>query len=95
MTNLLIFPFANKFFGVVFVTPNKITQRYLVIEHLFSDDVLNRSGMIGDHILGSTVFEIGGNKVNFSDSVETLSSDEFLNFNTLFDNITSLFDHQE
>jgi hypothetical protein len=74
-----------------FVTPNKMTQRYLVIEHLFSDDILTQYGMIGDYILGSSVFEIGGDKTFFCNEVETLSSDEFYNFNLLFDNIASLF----
>lgn len=74
-----------------FVTPNKISQRYLVIEHLFSDDLLNRFGMIGDFILGSDVFEINGNKVNFCNEVENLPTEEFNNFDLLFNNIIHLF----
>ena len=74
-----------------FVTPNKITQRYLVIEHLFSDDILTQYRMIGDYILGSSVFEIGGDKAFFCNEVENLSSREFHNFNLVFDNITQLF----
>lgn len=78
----------------IFVTPNKISQRYLVIEHLFSDDVLNRFGMIGDFILGSEVFEINGSKVNFSNDVEKLPSEEFTNFIILFKNILDLFNEE-
>jgi AAA15 family ATPase/GTPase len=75
----------------IFVTPNRITQRYLVIEHLFNDEILNNYGMIGDYILGSPVFEIGGNKVNFSTEIETQPTNEFTNFNLLFDYINQLF----
>jgi len=75
----------------IFVTPNKIAQRYLVIEHLFSDNVLNQFGMIGDSILGSAVYEIIGNKVNFCNEVKHLTSEEFINFNMLFNNVSQLF----
>ena len=74
-----------------FVTPENITQRYLVIEHLFDDQVLISHGMKGNSILGTDVFEICGNKTTFSNSLDLLDANEFSNFNLLFDKINSFF----
>jgi len=72
------------------------TQRYFVIEHYFSDDVLEQSNMKGEAILqGVPIFEIKGNKNNFSDYIGELNQREFLNFQLLFDNMLLLFNNEE
>lgn len=72
------------------------TQRYFVIEHYFSDDVLEQSNMKGESILQDVpIFEIKGNKNNFSVFVEELGAIEFTNFSLLFDNILHLFNEIE
>ena len=75
----------------LFVTANNPTQRYFVIEHYFSDDILTSFNMKGTNILDSTVFEIQGNKINFSESVDTLDMSEFEGFKNLFDLLRTLF----
>lgn len=72
------------------------TQRYFVIEHYFSDDVLEQSNMKGESILQDVpIFEIKGNKNNFSLLVVELDAIEFTNFSLLFDNILQLFNELE
>lgn len=73
-----------------FVTEN-ITQRYFVIEHYFSNEILESNNMKGDNILTTNVFEISGDKSSFSNSVEQLGVEYFENFNILFNQIDSLF----
>lgn len=78
-----------------FVQLGKLTQRYLVIEHLFSNDILNEKSMIGDYILDSnTVFEINGNKTKFAAEIIELNAESFSNFNLIFDSILALFQDQ-
>lgn len=48
----------------LFVTDDDITQRYFVIEHYFSDDILKRHSMYGSNILGTSVFKINNKKKN-------------------------------
>jgi len=75
----------------VFVTENSITQRYFVIEHFFSDLILDGQNMKDESILGSAVFEIKGKKKNdFSNSCEDLNSIEFESFRLLFDSLENL-----
>jgi predicted ATP-dependent endonuclease of OLD family len=73
-----------------FVTEN-ITQRYFVIEHYFSNEILESNNMKGDNILTTDVFEISGDKSSFSNSVEQLGAECFENFNILFNQIDNLF----
>jgi hypothetical protein len=92
-------------FGMVLTIPEfrksyintvSYTQRYFVIEHYFSDDVLEQSNMKGESILQDVpIFEIKGNKNNFSVFVEELVAIEFTNFSLLFDNILQLFNEIE
>jgi predicted ATPase/5S rRNA maturation endonuclease (ribonuclease M5) len=77
----------------VFVTENSITQRYFVIEHFFSDLILDGQNMKDESILGSAVFEIKGKKKNdFSNSCEDLNSIEFESFRLLFDSLENLLE---
>lgn len=78
-------------FRTAFVTPYSITQRYLVIEHLFDDHVLIAYGLKGNSILSTSVFEIGGDKKTFSDSIDVLPEIDFTNFDLLFAQINSFF----
>ncbi|MCG8207418.1 ATP-binding protein [Tenacibaculum finnmarkense genomovar finnmarkense] len=73
-----------------FITDN-ITQRYFVMEHYFSNDFLNIHNMKGDNILTTNVFEISGNKVQFSNDIDQANPVEFEGFNILFNEIDALF----
>lgn len=74
----------------VFVTEDNIIQRYFVIEHYFSDNILKEYNMYGENILGSCVFEIKGNKDRFSRKVNRLDAKEFSNFSILFSEINEV-----
>lgn len=81
---------------ISFVQLGKITQRYLVIEHMFSNEILEINNMIGDYILDSTtVFEIKGKKKNFSESISSLNVEEFSDFRLIFDSISELFQEEQ
>lgn len=74
-----------------FVTENSITQRYFVIEHFFSDLILDSQNMKGESILNTAVFEIKGkNKNDFSDYCEKLPPQDFENFRLLFSSLEEL-----
>jgi AAA15 family ATPase/GTPase len=74
-----------------FVTDDDMLQRYFVIEHYFSNVILDEQGMKGKNILGTEIFEIKGNKNNFSQNIDLLEAKEFEHFNILFNNIQELF----
>lgn len=79
-------------FRLPYINSTSYTQRYFVIEHYFSDAVLEQSNIKGESILqGVPIFEIKGNKNTFSESVEDLEATEFSNFSLLFENILQLF----
>ena len=73
-----------------FITENSITQRYFVIEHYFSDEILDRFNMKGENILTTDVFEISGSKNNFSIDVNTEPQESFESFQILFEKIAEL-----
>jgi hypothetical protein len=50
--------------------------------------------MKGPGILGTSVFNIEGDKNQFSNNVESLASSEFFNFEIIFDEIQKLFQLQ-
>jgi hypothetical protein len=69
----------------LFVTEDNICQRYLAIEHYFTDEVLSEMSMKGAGILGSPVFEIRGDKkMKFANSVASLDPAAFSEFAALF-----------
>jgi len=70
-----------------FVVNASPTQRYFVIEHYFSNEILDQNNMKGEGILGSEVFEISGNKNNFSGLCEHFDAAEFNDFNLLFSHV--------
>ena len=74
-----------------FVTSNKLTQRYLVIEHYFSDEIIEMNNLKGDHILDTEVFDIDGDKNKFAYKLDELTPECFENFKLIFDNIQNLF----
>lgn len=79
-----------------YINSGSYTQRYFVIEHYFSDAVLEQSNMKGESILqGVQIFEIIGNKNTFSEFVETLEPNDFSNFSILFEYIIHLFNEIE
>lgn len=73
-----------------FITEN-ITQRYFVMEHYFSNAILESNNVKGDNILTTNVFEICGNKSAFSNSLNELEPESFNNFICLFEQIEILF----
>lgn len=74
-----------------FVTSNKLTQRYLVIEHYFSDEIIEENNLKGDHILDTEVFEIEGDKNKFANKLDELDPKEFKNFKMIYEKIEELF----
>lgn len=79
-----------------YINSGSYTQRYFVIEHYFSDAVLEQSNMKGESILqGVQIFEIKGNKNIFSEFIETLEPNDFSNFSILFVYILHLFNEIE
>jgi len=82
-------------FRVSYINNTSYTQRYFVIEHYFSDNVLEQANMKGESILqGVPIFEIKGNKINFTEYVKELNHNEFSNFQLLFDNLLELFNNE-
>lgn len=75
-----------------FVTKDSLTQRYLVIEHLFSNDILQQHNMKGDSILQTNVFEVFGKKGDFSESCSNFNKSEFEEFRPLFKKFERLLD---
>lgn len=86
----MLLPIPNE--RVHFVTSDDITQRYFVIEHYFSDDILKRHSMYGANILGTPVFKINDRKNAFAQEVNELEPKEFENFRILFEKIKETFD---
>lgn len=74
----------------MFVTIGDMNQRYLSIEHYFSDVILNAQRIAGASILGTSVFAIVGNKIGFANKTKTFDPKEFAAFTALFDRIESV-----
>lgn len=78
----------------LFISKTKLTNRYLSIEHYFSDEVLQANGLKGDSVIAdSKVFEIDASskaKVAFAEKAEDFEAAEFNNFALLFDRISSI-----
>lgn len=75
----------------LFVTEDDMLQRYFVIEHYFSDDVLRNHRMYGRNILRTEVFEVNERKDEFSHEISDLDAKEFENFKILFKEIDNIF----
>ena len=68
-----------------YVHPSKGSYCHLVIEHYFSDAILQAADKKGVEIIaGSGLFEIQGDKTAFANSVEKIEPEEFENFHLLF-----------
>jgi AAA15 family ATPase/GTPase len=80
---------------VGFVTATSLTQRYLVIEHYFSNEILGANNMQGDSILNTEVFEIQGNKNIFAERCEELAPENFECFRLLFESVDGLIQNNE
>lgn len=78
----------------LFVSPTKLTNRYLSIEHYFSDEVLQVNNLKGDSVIAdSKVFEIDASskdKVAFAEKAKDFEAAEFENFALLFDCVSSI-----
>lgn len=74
-----------------FVTTESLTQRYLVIEQYFKNEILDQHNMKGDSILGTEVFIVNDSRKNeFANNTASLDSAEFEHFNILFKIIQEL-----
>ncbi len=74
---------------------NKLTQRFLEIEHYFSDSVLQNNNLKGDKIVAdSQIFTIRKkNKTKFSNKlIDDLDPSEFDNFRLLFEKIKEIIE---
>lgn len=78
----------------LFASSQKLTNRYLAIEHYFSDEILQPHGLKGDSVIAdSKVFEIDASntaKIAFSEKAKTFEAAEFKNFALLFDRISDI-----
>ena len=74
----------------MFVTDESLTQRYFVIEHYFSNEILEANSMKGESILDTDVFEIKGSKNYFSDSCDSFDSNDFNSLRPLFEKLNTL-----
>lgn len=87
---LLPIPTGREFF----VSQTKLTNRYLSIEHYFSDEVLQANGLKGDSVIAdSKVFEIDASsktKVAFAEKAKDFEAAEFKSFALLFDRISDI-----
>lgn len=67
---------------------------YLVIEHLYSDQLLRQFGIADDPVaVGCNIFEIVADsrkKGRFADAATTFAPSEFVHFQTLFDRLVDL-----
>ncbi|WP_129139582.1 ATP-dependent nuclease [Modicisalibacter coralii] len=74
-----------------FVNEAVLTQRYFVMEHYFSDEILDANNLKDDPILqGTDVFNIKGNKNSFSEICSNISPAEFESFRLLFDQLNAV-----
>ncbi len=93
----------KKIFGLLLPVPNnrtnfvdrKINQRFLEIEHYFSDSILQRYGLIGDKVApDSQIFTIKSEKKKktefASEKIDNLNRNEFESFKVLFDKINAI-----
>ena len=77
-----------------FTASPKLEYRYLVIEHYFSDAILEGKSIKGAPILpGTSVFEIeasSGKKISFANAASEFEASEFENFKNLFSRISQV-----
>lgn len=78
----------------LFVSETKLINRYLSIEHFFSDELLDVYGLKSSSVIGdSIVFEIEASsqvKVAFAEKAKEFEAAEFKNFELLFDRILAI-----
>lgn len=75
-----------------FILDNDIIQRYFVIEHYFSDEVLNRYSMYARNTQGTPPFKINDRKKSkFAKQIKELEPKEFEKFRLLFEKIIEIF----
>lgn len=78
----------------LFASSKKITNRFLAIEHYFSDELLQENGLKGDPVIDdSKVFEItqsNSAKIVFSEKAKAFEVAEFKNFSLLFSRILDI-----
>lgn len=75
----------------LFVTEKDIVQRYFVIEHYFSNEVLEKNKMKGSSILNTEVFNINdSHKNNFANDCKKFDKIEFEKFRVLFDKLLEI-----
>lgn len=78
----------------LFASSKKLANRYLSIEHFFSDELLQGNDLKGDLVIAdSKVFEIEASskaKIAFAEKAKGFEATEFKNFVLLFDRISDI-----
>jgi len=74
----------------IFVSEEDIGQRMFVIEHYFTNEILQRHQMKGKPLFGSKVFKVNNGKAKFSRDIEKLDKKEFEDFKFIFDVIEKI-----
>jgi len=77
-------------FRKIFVSEDDIGQRMFVIEHYFTNEVLQRHQMKGKPLFGSEVFKVNNGKASFAKAIEKLDKKEFQHFKKIFDVIQKI-----
>ena len=77
-------------FRKIFVSEDDIGQRMFVIEHYFTNEVLQRHQMKGKSLFGSEVFKVNNGKASFAKAIEKLDKKEFEHFKLIFDVIEKI-----
>ena len=76
------------------MSATKLTNRYLSIEHFFSDELLQANGLKGDPVIvDSKVFEVDASskvKVSFAENAKNFDASDFNNFPQIFDCISKM-----
>jgi len=74
----------------------KFNQRYLTIEHYFTDEILEQYNLIGDKIASdSNIFHIkNGSKVGFANNITKFDKNSFQEFSILFEKILSILENK-
>lgn len=94
---------AKLIYGILLPVPenrnsfvgHKLNQRFLEIEHYFSDSVLQRNRLKGDKVASdSAIFSVRNkNKTKFArEIIDNLDASEFDNFNLLFEELNRILE---
>lgn len=79
----------------IFVSNTEMQDRFLVIEHFFSNEILEENNMIKSYVMNTQVSRIKDKKNEFSELINDLDSIHFSEFEKVFNAIDLLFIEEE